>query len=895
MLATFYDISIERAFTLLAASKTGLSDAEAASRISRYGYNELPQVGGPGIFSLFVSQFRNFLIILLLFAVGLSVFLGEFIEAGAMLSIVLLSALLGFVQEFRAERAMEALERISAPTARVVRSGRELKIAARELVPGDVLVLEAGDIVPSDSRMFESFSMQIDEAALTGESLPSLKVTVPFKRGTTLADQENMAFMGTVVTYGKGRAVVTATGRRTEFGRIASSLALDVESKTPLQVSFERLARQIGLAVIVLVFFVFVGGMLGGESSLARMLVFALSLAVAAVPSALPAIVTISLAMGAKSLAARNMIIKKLPAAESLGSVSIICTDKTGTITRNQMTVTRILSEGRVFGVSGTGYEPVGKFLLDGKEVGTGHFELLLRAGCLCNNASLSNSGNRWEVIGDPTEGALVVLGEKGGVASGQLRERFELVQELPFDPERKMMSVIYRRRGSRDAAAYVKGAPDVLLRNCDRIFSGGRVVRMSESDRKSIMDANDAFARDALRVLAIAYRELPPLRQYDISSVEDCLVFIGLVGMIDPPRPEVAAAVEQCRSAGIKVMIITGDHAVTAASVAKSIGLFSEGDVVLTGDEVERLSEAELAKVIGQVRIIARALPIQKSKVVDALKHNGHIVAMTGDGVNDAPALKKADVGIAMGITGTDIAKEVSKCVLADDNFASIVNAVLEGRNIYDKLIKSTRYLLSCNMGEIIAVFLAVMLRFPLPLAPLQLLLMNLVTDGVPAMGLGVEPAESNVMRRSPRSRGEKPITGRSLLMISLFGIVMGAGTLFTFSLYSATNLALAQTVAFTTIVMFEMFAVLGSRSLAPFSKLNPFSNKWLLGGVVLSVAIQVAVIYWHPLQSVFGTVPLGLPEWFRILSVSVLGFVLMEMGKFLVQQPTIAKGTKS
>lgn len=886
-MVTFHDVSAEKALSLLGTSRTGLSESEVSVRLSKYGYNELQKGKRASPAVLFIGQFKNFLILLLVAATAISLFLREFLEAGAMLSIILLSAILGFVQEFRAERAIEALEKIAAPTAKVVRNGQVVKVAARELVPGDIVMLEAGDVAPADSRVVESVSLQIDESSLTGESMPSPKVTAMFSHQTSIADQENMAFMGTVVTYGKGRAVVTATGMATEFGRIASSIQATPDVRTPLQAKFEQMARQIGFAVMILVFFVFVGGMLQGEISVAKLFVFALSLVVATVPSALPAIVTISLALGAKTLAARNMIIKKLPAAESLGSVTIICSDKTGTITKNEMTVTRIFADDTVISVSGSGYDPAGRFSANGKGLDPKDIELLLRVGFLCNNAKMSRTGSGWDVVGDPTEGSLVVLARKGGLSEESLAGSYSLVQELPFDSERKMMSVVYRVKGARDTFAYVKGAPDVLLRSCDKVLRNGKVYRLDAKERKRILETNDAFAEGALRVLGLAYRELPPMAEYSIDSVEANLVFVGLVGMIDPPREEVRAAVSQCHEAGIRVMVITGDHALTAKAVARQIGLFSEGDLILTGEEVERMSEQELAKIIDNVRIIARALPIQKSKVVDALKSKGHVVAMTGDGVNDAPALKKADVGIAMGITGTDVAKEVSKGILADDNFATIVNAVAEGRNIYDKMIKSTRYLLSCNVGEIIAVFFAIMLRFPLPLTPLQILLMNLVTDGVPALGLGVEPAEGDVMKRPPRNPKENPITGGSLLMIIFFGIVMGGGALFIFGLYYRENLRLAQTAAFTTLVLFEMFAVLGSRSLLPFRKLNPLTNKWLLGGVALSVLVQVAVIYAPFLQPVFSTVPLGLGEWVKILVVSSLGFVLMELGKLFISQP--------
>jgi len=890
-MVTFHDISAEKALSVLSSSKAGLSQAEASARLPKYGYNELNKERRSRPFIMFLNQFKNFLIILLLVASGISFFLGDVVEAIAMLSVIFLSAILGFVQEFRAEKAIEALEKEAAPTAKVIREGHASKIASRELVPGDIILLEAGDIVPADARLLDAVSLQVDEASLTGESVPSNKVTETLKPGISITEQDNMAFMGTVITYGKGRAVIVYTGMNTEFGRIASSIASTPEARTPLQVKFEQMARQIGILFLILVMVVFVAGLLEKGASIAELFIFAVSLAVAAVPESLPAIVTISLAMGAKNLAARNMVIKKLPAAESLGAVTIICSDKTGTITKNQMTVTSIFADDRVIAVSGSGYEPQGNFFHHNSEFNPSDVELLLRIGLLCNNAELAQVEGKWQVAGDPTEGSLIVLARKGGLSEESLQEKYSLVQELPFDSERKMMSVIYKKKdGSREVEAYVKGAPDILLRKCNRILKGGRVQSLTDREREHILDVNESFANDALRVLGVAYKDLPSLANYELESVESNMVFVGLVGMIDPPREEVKQAIAQCSEAGIKVMIITGDHAATAKAVAKQIGLFGEDDVVLTGEDIEKMSEYELARTIEQVRIIARALPIQKLKVVDALQKNGHVVAMTGDGVNDAPALKKADMGIAMGTTGTDVAREVSKGILTDDNFASIVKAVSEGRNIYDKMIKSTRYLLSCNMGEIVAVFFAILLRFPLPLTPLQILMMNLVTDGVPAISLGVELADNDVMKRPPRNPKEKPITGTNMMMILLFGLVMGAGTLLMFSMYyhnSPESLALARTVTFTTLVVFEMFAVIGSRSLSPFGKLNPFSNKWLFGSVLLSILIQVIIVYWGPLQHVFSTVPLGWLDWARILTVSVFGFIFMELSKFFIKKP--------
>jgi P-type Ca2+ transporter type 2C len=881
MKQAYYPLEPEDVFRALRTSPKGLTKSEAEQRLQQYGSNELKKEKKGGVFFLFLSQFKNALIIMLILAGVLSLVMGEKLEGIAIFSIVLLNAILGFVQEYRAEKAIEALEKISAPTAKVIRDGELTKIPAKHLVPGDVVVLEAGDIVPADSRLFEVSHMQVDEASLTGESVPSAKVITPFKLGTSVVDQENMAFMNTVVTYGKGKCVVTGTGMKTELGKIAESIQ-EEDVETPLQKKFAQMAKQIGAIALVLIAAVFIAGTLQGSLSFAKMLVFAVALTVSTVPNSLPIIVTVSLSMGTKRLAKKNMLIKKLPAAESLGAATIICSDKTGTITKNQMTITHMYANGQVVEVSGTGYQPEGNFSIDHKQINPKQVNLPLRIGYLCNNAKLQHHEGRYSIIGDPTEGSLVVLGKKGHLDDARLHHDYILVEELPFDSDRKRMTVIFDNTLNGKREAYIKGAPDLLLDQCTQIYERGKVRALTPADKTKILNMNTQFAEQALRVLALAYREVPHEKEYDHETVEKDLIFVGLVGMIDPPRDEVKNAVEQCTRAGIRVMIITGDHAVTTKAVAQQIGLFQKGDVILEGQQVEHMSDAQLSEKINSVRIIARALPIQKSRVVDALKKKGHVVAMTGDGVNDAPALKKADIGIAMGITGTDVAKEVSKATLVDDNFATIVNAIAEGRNIYNKMIQSAKYLLSCNAGEITAVFMAIMLKFPLPLLPLQILLMNLLTDDFPALGLGFESSDPNIMNRPPRDPQAKPITRRILFSIVFFGLIMGLGTLYMFMQYQ-DSLAKAQTVAFTTLVMFQMFAVMSSRSLDPsLKKLNPFSNLWLLGAVCLSISIHIAVLYWPPLQNIFGTVALTGNEWLKIVGIASIGFVLMEASKF-------------
>jgi P-type Ca2+ transporter type 2C len=881
----YYSLKISDVFKQLDSSGGGLSSEEAKKRLEKYGYNELEKGKKSNALKIFLGQFTNALILLLIFAGILSLIMGEKIESIAIFIIIMLNAILGFIQEYKADKAIEALKKISAPTARVLRDGKEQKIPAKEIVKGDILLFEAGDIISADSRLIEQSSLQIDEASLTGESVPSKKSTDILKVKIPISDQGNMAFMGTIVTYGKGKGIVTDTGMDSEFGKIAVSLQTTKETSTPLQIKFEQLAKQIGLVTIILVSIVLILGTLQGTLSFARMILVALALTVATIPNSLPLVVTIGLSMGTKRLANKNMLIKKLPAAESLGAATIICSDKTGTITKNQMTITDIFYNNNLIKVRGAGYNPKGDFYIDKKKIDPNQLELLLRIGYLCNNSKLNKENNKYNIIGDPTEGSLIVLGKKGDIDDDHLKKNFQFIEELPFDSDRKRMSVIFKNNITKNTEMYVKGAPDLLLKECSKIIENGKVRDLTKKEKDNILNTNNTFAENALRVLALAYREIKNEKKYNPKILEKDLIFVGLVGMIDPPREEVKDSIKQCKEAGISVMIITGDHAITTKAIAKEIGLFEEKDMIMTGEDIENMSDSELEKKIDNIRIIARALPIQKSRIVDILQKKGHIVAMTGDGVNDAPALKKADIGIAMGISGTDVAKEVSKATLVDDNFATIVNAIEEGRNIYNTLIRSAKFFLACNTGEITSVFIAIVLGFPLPLLPLQILLMNMLTDNFPALGLGFESSESGIMKKPPRNPKEKPITKKIFISIILFGLIMGLGTLWIFVQYKDINLIKAQTMAFTTLVMFQMFAVMSSRTLYPsFKHLNPFSNLWLLGAVVLSVSIQLIIIYLPPLQNVFGTVSLGLMEWIKIISISALGFVLMELSKIFL-----------
>ncbi len=882
---SWHSIAPAEALRKTGSRDKGLSEQEAKTRLNKYGPNQIKRERHWTITSIILGQLTNPLLLLLVVACAFSLILQDYLEAGAIAGIILLNILLGFIQEYRAERAIESLEKMAAPTAKVIRDGRAQKIAASLLVPGDVLLIEAGDIIPADCRVLTSSMLQSDEAALTGESMPVAKSDKAVSEKLPVSDRTSMLFAGTVATYGKGTALVTNTGIQTEIGKIASSLQSTKPTPTPLQQKFTQLAREISIVAMVLISIVFIIGTATGALSFGQMILFALALTVSTIPNSLPIVVTVSLSLGARRLAKNNLLIRKLPAAESLGAATIICTDKTGTITKNEMTVTRMYLDSRTIQVSGTGYEPKGGFTSDGQPVHPSEIDLATRIGYLCNNSSLTIRKGKHEVIGDPTEGALVVLGKKAGIEDSSLRARYRVVEELPFDSERKRMSIILKDAKTGKYHSYVKGAPDLLLNQCTHIIENGKIRRITREDKHRINGMNEDFAKDALRVLGLAYKNLTERESRNRSNAENGLIFVALAGMMDPPHEEVAEAVARCREAGINVMMITGDHALTARAVAQKIGLQRPDDLILTGDDIERMSDLDLKKKIDRIRIVARAQPLQKLRIVNALQSKGHIVAMTGDGVNDAPALKKANIGIAMGITGTDVAKDVAKATLVDDNFSTIVNAIMEGRNIYDKMINSARYLLSCNAGEILSVLTAIALGLPLPLLPLQLLAISLLTDDFPAMGLGFEPADEKIMRRPPRNPKAHPISSKMFLLIVLFGVLMAIGTIVMFIAYQDQGTDKARTVAFTTLVAFQMFAVISSRSAySSLKHLNPLTNPVLMGAVMVSTLLQVFIVHWPPLQHVFNTVSLAGTDWLLIVAVASGGFIMMEASKALV-----------
>lgn len=869
----------------------GLDEREAAARLQKYGPNELIKTRGVPPFLMFINQFKDFMIFVLLAATIISGFLGEWADAVTILIIVIVNAFLGFMQEYRAERSMEALRQLAAPQATVIREGMVREIPAAELVPGDIVLLEAGAKVPADLRLVACSGLEVEESALTGESFPVKKDTGIVSEGTGLGDIFNMAFYGTVVTRGRGKGIVVATGMATEMGQIAGLIQEAEPEATPLQRRLAQVGTWLVTFCLLICLLVVVIGIQRGLPAY-QMFLAGVSLAVAAIPEGLPAIVTVALALGVQRMARRNAIVRKLPAVETLGCATVICSDKTGTLTQNEMTVKKCLIGGGTAEIAGEGYEPRGK--IETENVNGHDFNTYMHIAALCNNSSLKRGsitiggffrktkGERqkiWDVSGDPTEGALLVMAAKAGVWKEQLEKKQERVREIPFDSERKRMTVVHRSKSGK-LFAYTKGAPDVVLNLCSHYLQDGKVLPLTPGVKQKILAANAALAGQALRVLGLAYRELPPATDATRDDVvESSLVFAGLAGMLDPPRPNAVKAIHTCKRAGIKVVMITGDHQATAEAVAKEIGIMREGNLVLAGAELDRLSEEQLEKLIGKVAVCARVSPKHKLRIVRALKRKGHVVAMTGDGVNDAPAVKEADIGISMGLTGTDVTKEASAMVLADDNFSTIVAAVEEGRGIYDNIRKFIRYLLSCNVGEVLVMFMAVLAGLPLPLLPIQILWMNLVTDGLPAMALGIDPVEKGIMSRPPRDPREGVFSGGLGWRIIGTGIIFAVGTLGVFMLgwQGDGSLDLARTMAFNTLVFFQLFFVFSCRSEhQSLLETGLFSNWHLVVAVFISAGLQLGVTYIPFLQPLFHTVSLGPQHWLLVLAVAVTPVVL-------------------
>ncbi len=875
----WHDQQQDQVLTSLSSSKNGLTDKEARARLEQYGYNEIMEEKRQSIFVLFARQFTSPLIIILLAATVISLFTGETIDAIVIVAIVVLAALVGFVQEIRSERAIEFLKQMTSSTITTLRDGKEKITKTRNLVPGDVILVSVGDRVPADSYILESFSLQTNESSLSGESTPVEKSACVLHSGTPLAERKNTLYMITTVTHGRAKAIVFSTGMNTELGRVAGTLQTIKTEKSPFELRMKRIGTTLSLIMLVIVAAVaFVGFLRGFE--ILNMFIWGTSLAVAAVPEALPAVVTTSLTVGVYHMAKQNAIIRRLPAVETLGSTTVICSDKTGTLTKGEMTVRKIYVDDKTCNVSGVGYEPKGR--IENGNIQNDDLLWFAKCAVLCNDASIVYENGTYKTLGDTTEAALVVVAEKIGITKKET-ENWPRLSEIQFSSERKRMTTIHNLDGIK--YAIMKGATEIVLDRCTLILQNGQTVELDELKKSTILGIMDDFAKDGLRVLALASKKI--LSETSEGEIENNLVFIGLAGMIDPPRDNMSDAISQCKSAGINVVMITGDHKTTAEAIAKDIGIFDVGSSSLTGNDLDNLSGTEFAKIVENVSVYARVTSEHKMKIIDALQSKGHVVAMTGDGINDATSLKSADIGIAMGITGTQVTKEASSMILADDNFASIVFAVREGRKIMDNVRKYLVYLLSVNVGEMILLAFPIVIGWPMPLLAKHILFVNLVTDGPPAIALGLEPAEPDTMKQKPLKlkegifRGTIPwLVGISLLTatisIVLFWHVLEQNE------WSDYGVEKARTMVFVFLVFEEIFFALSCRSLRlPFSKLGLFRNKFLVYSLIAETALILVVMNLEPSRHALGLTSLDLHEWLLVFVLSPIAFTLSEILK--------------
>lgn len=925
---TWHAVSTEDVLRHLRTQKTeGLSSEEAERRLKEVGPNQLLEKPRPTFLKLLIDQLKSFVIILLIVASIISAFLGEWVDAGAIILIVILNAVLGVVQESKAEESLAALKKMASPDARVIRDGKRLSIPAANLVPGDIVLLEVGNFVPADLRLIEAINLRVEEAALTGESVPVQKdASLLLENGASIGDRKNTAFMGTVIAYGRGTGVVTSTGMHTQLGMIATMLQSVAEEETPLQKRLDQLGKTLGWACLVISALIFGVGMIQGGNPL-HLFMIAVSLAIAAVPEGLPAIVTISLALGMQEMIKRHALIRRLSSVETLGSATIICSDKTGTLTQNEMTVTRLWVDGTFVDVSGQGYIPRGDFSIEGKKVDLSDYPAIKTAlwvGVLNNDAILEEAlaegqTKEYHMVGDPTEGSILVAAHKAGGQHRGLTRSYPRRNEIPFDSERKRMVTIHAidnptledlspfvdetRKGWHVIA--VKGAPDIVLNLCSSIqpMDDGEPRPLTDKIRTEIGQANDELTRGALRVLGMAYRMVKDMPgEMESHELEKDLVFAGLVGMIDPARPEVKPAMQTAANAGIRTLMITGDYPNTARAIAESIGLLRPGHKVLTGAQLDEINDKQLIAEVEQTDVFARVSPEHKMRIVNALQANGEVVAMTGDGVNDAPAIKQADIGVSMGITGTDVAKDTADMVLTDDNYVSIVSAVEQGRIIYANIRKFVYYLISCNMGEIFIIFLPTIFGrflFPdltaeqlSPLAPVQLLWLNLISDGAPALALGTEKGDPDIMEQKPRPPKEPIINKQMLIGVIIQTIAIAGVTLFAFwrglthvELNGHDRLALAETMAFVTLSISELLRAYTARSERyPLLKIGIFSSKWMNLAVLLSLVLLLGVVYVPFLNPVFQTYPLGLKSWELIVPLFFIPSIVAEISKLLI-----------
>jgi Ca2+-transporting ATPase len=872
---------------------SGLTDDEVKNRLEKYGLNELRKEERISPYTLFINQFKNILIIILLVAVVLSALVGEMIDAAIILVIVIFCAVLGFIQEYRAERALEALKKMLSPTINVLRGGKEEEIPSEELVPGDIILLEAGDRIPADARIAEIHSLRCDEAPLTGESVPVGKAIKALSDDVRVSDRKNMVFAGTTVTYGRGKVAVTSTAMNTEFGKIAEEVMAVEAEETPLEKRTEEIGKWLGIIAISICFLVaaisIVRELLGGTINLqfvVTMVMFAVALAVAAVPEALAAIVTGALAIGMHQMAKRNALVRKMPAVETLGCTTVICSDKTGTLTKGEMTVRKIFTTGMTE-VTGVGYSPVGEFkgsdIIDPND---NHIlSTLLQGVVLCSDAELHEQEEKWFIKGDPTEGALVVSAAKTGMHIHETRLKNPRIEEIPFSSERKRMTTMHQMENGK-RVAFMKGAPELVIERCTHVLEEDGKKELTEAERTRILKANEVMAQDALRVLSLAYREVPEGLLCTEEGIESDMTFLGLMGMIDPPRDEAIEATRVCREVHIKPIMITGDHKLTAVAIAKEIGIYNDGDMVLTGEELEKMSDEKYNTIVDKVTVYARVSPMDKLKIVKAWKEKGEVVAMTGDGVNDAPALKHADIGVAMGISGTEVAKEASDMVLTDDNFATIVKAIELGRWIYDNIKKYLTYLLRCNITEVVVIGGAVLILGPeyLPLLPAAILYINLATDGLPALAIGVAPPDYDIMQRPPRDPKESVFSWdvKAFILLALFIEIPFFFYLFFHELSDLTH---ARTEIFFLFIIVELIIALNFRSMR-YSIFKAPPHKWLIIALIWEIALIAVLIQIPTVREAFGIFKPSASDLGLIFGFGIVVFISMEIIKAILRK---------
>ncbi len=869
----------------------GLSQKEVDSRLEKYGQNSLKEEKTSSFLSKIIAQFADFLVLILIAAAIISALVGEKTDAIVILAIVILNALLGVYQEGKAEKSLDALKKMSSPTAKVIRNGQTSIVQAHTLVPGDIVLLDAGDIMPADLRFIESSNLKVEEASLTGESVPVEKYSSKeYSEEVSLGDRKNMGYMSTVVTYGRAKSIVVATGAHTEIGKIATAIQSTDNEITPLQKQLNGVGKILGIATIVICLLVFGLGLLQGKGLL-EMLLISISLAVAAIPEGLPAIVTIVLAVGMNRMVKKNAIVKKLLAVETLGSTSVICSDKTGTLTQNEMTVVKLYTDNTIINVSGSGYSPLGEFTVNKEKIEKDSFpnlETLISIGSLANDAEIEKIDDGYKLIGDPTEASLITLGNKANILKKDINKKYPRIEEIPFDSERKMMTTFHENFIGEKIVSFTKGAPDIIINKCSHINIDGKSLPFTDELISKTMEVNSKFSQSALRVLAFAYKEYSTLPKNIIQSeIENNMTFVGLVGMIDPARPEAKEAIEKCKKAGIKTMMITGDYKETAFAIAKELGMAENESEAIMGSEINNLNDEELQEKVKTTKVFARVSPDHKVRIVEALKRNGNTTAMTGDGVNDAPALKKADIGVAMGITGTDVAKNTAELILTDDNFSTIVSAVEEGRIIYDNIRKFVYFLLSCNIGEILLIFISILAGLEIPLLPIQLLWLNLITDSFPALALGMEQGDPSIMEKQPRDPKEALLNKDLISKIIIQSIAIGGASLASYLLalkLYPNNIVESRTIVFTTLILAELLRSYSVRSEShTIFEIGLFSNMTLVYGTLFSLFLTLAVIYIPFLQPIFHTFPLGLADWKIILPFAFIPLAIGELSKII------------